>query len=60
MQFLRISSKSVALFIYSYIYENFRIIDVSIDSLWVWIFAFIAQDFAYYCGHRAVHGKFFY
>ncbi|KAE9555818.1 hypothetical protein FO519_001032 [Halicephalobus sp. NKZ332] len=41
--------------LYLYLYNNYRLFDLDIHSLWLWIFAFFAQDLAYYLAHRAVH-----
>ncbi|XP_071036986.1 alkylglycerol monooxygenase-like [Parasteatoda tepidariorum] len=40
---------------YMYVYHNWRLVDLPWNSLWTWWFCFLAFDFLYYWGHRAVH-----
>ncbi|XP_042910642.1 alkylglycerol monooxygenase-like [Parasteatoda tepidariorum] len=40
---------------YLYVYQNWRLVDLPWNSLWTWWFCFLAFDFFYYWGHRAVH-----
>lgn len=42
---------------YIYIYENFRLFNISGDSIWTWYLAAIGVDFCYYWVHRACHGE---
>uniref|UniRef100_A0AC35G608 Fatty acid hydroxylase domain-containing protein n=1 Tax=Panagrolaimus sp. PS1159 TaxID=55785 RepID=A0AC35G608_9BILA len=51
----KIGGRTMSLTLYTYIYENYRFFDVPIDSIWIWIFAFLAHDLAYYLAHRAIH-----
>ncbi|GMR33683.1 hypothetical protein PMAYCL1PPCAC_03878, partial [Pristionchus mayeri] len=41
--------------IYSAVYEKVHLVDLDIYNPWVWFLAFLAQDLAYYLGHRAMH-----
>uniref|UniRef100_A0AC35U8G6 Fatty acid hydroxylase domain-containing protein n=1 Tax=Rhabditophanes sp. KR3021 TaxID=114890 RepID=A0AC35U8G6_9BILA len=54
-RFTEIRGKSYTLFLYLYVYENFRLVNLSPLSPYVWIFGFFAQDLCYYLGHRLVH-----
>ena len=40
---------------YVYFYQNWRVVDLPLDSVWVWVFAFIAYDLVYYWVHRLSH-----
>lgn len=42
-------------YMYIYIYENFRLFNISGDSIWTWYLAAIGVDFCYYWVHRACH-----
>lgn len=44
---------------YVYIYENFRLVELSWDKPATWYLAAIGVDFCYYWVHRACHGNFF-
>lgn len=52
-RFLFISFELVA---YSWIYTNYRLVDLPWNSPWTWFIAFLAVDFLYYWFHRASHG----
>uniref|UniRef100_A0A914DSI4 Fatty acid hydroxylase domain-containing protein n=1 Tax=Acrobeloides nanus TaxID=290746 RepID=A0A914DSI4_9BILA len=54
-QLPKVGSRVISLVVYTYIYENYRVFDVSYDSVWLWVFAFLAQDLAFYLAHRAIH-----
>lgn len=45
----------VTLFPYMYIYEHFRLVDLSDNRLLLWIVAFVGIDFGYYWFHRMAH-----
>ncbi|KAE9555820.1 hypothetical protein FO519_001034 [Halicephalobus sp. NKZ332] len=51
----KVVGKGFTIPLYLYLYNNYRLFDLDIHSLWLWIFAFFAQDLAYYLAHRAVH-----
>lgn len=53
----RFGGRTVAIFLYVFIWNNFRILELPWDSPWTWILCLFFQDFMYYLGHRAVHGK---
>lgn len=52
----RFGGRTIAIFVYVYIWNNFRLIENPWNSPWTWIFCLFFQDFMYYLGHRAVHG----
>ncbi|VDK36633.1 unnamed protein product, partial [Gongylonema pulchrum] len=54
------SGRTVAIFVYVYIWNNFRLIENPWNSPWTWIFCLFFQDFMYYLGHRAVHEAGFF
>lgn len=56
---LRFGGRTIAVFVYVFIWNNWRLIELPWDSPWTWLLCFIAQDFMYYLGHRAIHGYFF-
>lgn len=47
--------KLVTLIPYIYLYENYRVLDISMDSIPGWIFCIIGWDFFYYWLHRLSH-----
>ncbi|KAJ3415449.1 hypothetical protein HDV05_004891 [Chytridiales sp. JEL 0842] len=47
--------KNFELATYIYVYDHFRIIDVDVTQLWVWIITFLSVDMAYYWLHRMSH-----
>jgi len=53
--FFRILCRGLEHSLYSYLYHNYRIIDLPWDSPYTWYFAALAVDFCYYWGHRASH-----
>ncbi|CAD5214270.1 unnamed protein product [Bursaphelenchus okinawaensis] len=59
-QCFKFGGRTVAIFLYVFIWNNFRILELPWDSPWTWIFCLIFQDFLYYLGHRAVHEAGFF
>lgn len=47
--------KGVTLFAYFYLYENFRLFTIPMDSIMAWIACMILWDFCYYWFHRISH-----
>lgn len=41
--------------IYSWIFKNYRLVELPWDSPWVWFAAFLCTDFLYYWFHRISH-----
>ena len=41
--------------VYSWIYLNFRILDLPLFSLWTWLLSLLLVEFTYYWTHRAMH-----
>ena len=50
---------SVELMTNSWIYTNYRLVDLPWNSPWTWFIAFLTIDFLYYWFHRAAHGSFY-
>ncbi|KAJ2952179.1 hypothetical protein O0L34_g4459 [Tuta absoluta] len=42
-------------YLYTWIYTNWRLVDLPWDNTWTWILAAIGVDFCYYWMHRACH-----
>uniref|UniRef100_A0A7E4VZ95 Alkylglycerol monooxygenase n=1 Tax=Panagrellus redivivus TaxID=6233 RepID=A0A7E4VZ95_PANRE len=59
-QCFKFGGRTIAIFAYVFIWNNFRINELPWDSPWTWIFCLIFQDFMYYLGHRAVHEAGFF
>ncbi|XP_066923768.1 alkylglycerol monooxygenase-like [Clytia hemisphaerica] len=41
--------------LYCYVHQHYRLTTLPWDSVWTWLFAFVAIDFAYYWFHRMAH-----
>ncbi|CAG9537465.1 unnamed protein product [Cercopithifilaria johnstoni] len=54
-QCFKFGGRTITIFVYDYIWNNFRLIENSWDSTLTWISCLFFQDFMYYLGHRAVH-----
>ncbi|EYB90284.1 hypothetical protein Y032_0222g2645 [Ancylostoma ceylanicum] len=54
-QCFKFGGRTVAIFLYIFIWNNFRLIELPWDSPWTWLLCLVFQDLMYYCGHRAVH-----
>jgi alkylglycerol monooxygenase len=54
-QIIEVFVKIGLLSIYIYLFINFRIFEIPLDSPVAWIICFIMTDFFYYCFHRASH-----
>ncbi|KAF8357189.1 agmo-1, partial [Pristionchus pacificus] len=59
-QCFKFGGRTVAIFLYVFIWNNFRILELPWDSPWTWILCLFFQDFMYYLGHRAVHEAGFF
>uniref|UniRef100_A0A915B548 Alkylglycerol monooxygenase n=1 Tax=Parascaris univalens TaxID=6257 RepID=A0A915B548_PARUN len=51
----QIGGRLISLNLYIYVYNNYRILDLPIDSPITWFIGFLAEDFMYYLTHRAIH-----
>ncbi|VDO29272.1 unnamed protein product [Onchocerca flexuosa] len=51
-QCFKFGGRTIAIFIYHHIWNNFRLIENSWDSSFTWIFCLFFQDFIYYLGHQ--------
>ncbi|KAJ6220027.1 hypothetical protein RDWZM_005839 [Blomia tropicalis] len=45
----------VMIHVYVYIYDNYRIIDLPLYSIWTWLLSLLLVEFVYYWTHRALH-----
>lgn len=54
-QITAVALKTIQISFYVLIYQNFAPLQLGLDSLWVWAFAFVAYDFSYYWFHRMSH-----
>lgn len=59
-QCFKFGGRTIAIFLYVFIWNNFRLLDLPWDCPWTWILCLITQDFMYYLGHRAVHEAGFF
>ncbi|KAI6240941.1 Fatty acid hydroxylase domain-containing protein [Aphelenchoides fujianensis] len=59
-QCFKFGGRTIAIFLYLFIWNNFRILELPWESPWTWIFCLIFQDLLYYFGHRAVHEAGFF
>ncbi|ETN68350.1 hypothetical protein NECAME_15863 [Necator americanus] len=57
-QCFKFGGRTVAIFLYVFIWNNFRLIELPWDSPWTWLLCLVFQDLMYYFGHRAVHAIF--
>ncbi|CAD6197382.1 unnamed protein product [Caenorhabditis auriculariae] len=59
-QCFKFAGRTVAIFLYIFVWNNFRLLKLPWDSPWTWILCLFFQDFMYYLGHRAVHEAGFF
>ncbi|VDL74573.1 unnamed protein product [Nippostrongylus brasiliensis] len=59
-QCFKFGGRTVAIFLYVFIWNNFRLLELPWDSPWTWILCLFFQDLMYYFGHRAVHEAGFF
>lgn len=52
--FIGLFSKVISLFIFTYIWENYKLFDIPF-AWWSWLLIFFLDDFAYYWNHRIAH-----
>jgi len=50
-------TKGVGLLTYAFALEHLSLLQLSPDSVWVWVFAFVLYDFCYYWLHRMGHER---
>jgi len=50
-------TKGVGLVTYAFALEHMALFELSADSVWVWVFAFVLYDFCYYWLHRMGHER---
>ncbi|KII34466.1 membrane protein [Pseudomonas fluorescens] len=50
-------TKGVGLVTYAFALKHLALFELSADSVWVWIFAFVLYDFCYYWLHRMGHER---
>uniref|UniRef100_A0A914WWK3 Alkylglycerol monooxygenase n=1 Tax=Plectus sambesii TaxID=2011161 RepID=A0A914WWK3_9BILA len=54
-QIFKFGGRTIAIYGYLLIWNNFRVLELPWDSPWTWLLTLLTQDFLYYVGHRAVH-----
>ncbi|KHJ91803.1 fatty acid hydroxylase family protein [Oesophagostomum dentatum] len=59
-QCFKFGGRTVAIFLYVFLWNNFRLIELPWDSPWTWLLCLVFQDLMYYLGHRAVHEAGFF
>ncbi|CAI4222303.1 unnamed protein product [Auanema sp. JU1783] len=59
-QCFKFGGRTVAIFLYVYVWNTFRLLELPWDSPWTWILCLFFQDLMYYFGHRAVHEAGFF
>ena len=50
-------TKVVGLLTYGFAWQHLALFDLSPESLWVWLLAFVLYDFCYYWNHRLGHER---
>eukprot|EP01030_Chromulinospumella_sphaerica_P010846 gene10846-10649_t len=50
-------TKGVGLVTYAFALKHLALFELSSDSIWVWVFAFVLYDFCYYWLHRMGHER---
>ncbi len=50
-------TKGLGLLTYSFAWQHWGLFELSAQSLWVWLFAFVFYDFCYYWNHRLGHER---
>ncbi|MDF3934007.1 sterol desaturase family protein [Pseudomonas citronellolis] len=50
-------TKSVGLITYAFAWKHLALFELSTQSAWVWVFAFVFYDFCYYWNHRLGHER---
>ncbi|RJG12980.1 fatty acid hydroxylase family protein [Pseudomonas cavernicola] len=50
-------TKGLGLLTYSFAWQHWGLVELSAQSLWVWLFAFVFYDFCYYWNHRLGHER---
>nr|XP_042908281.1 alkylglycerol monooxygenase-like [Parasteatoda tepidariorum] len=55
MDLSKIPFKGVEVFVYAWVYNNYRLIELPWNSPWTWMLAWITTDFCFYWVHRMTH-----
>lgn len=50
-------TKAFGLVTYAFAWQHLALFELSVDNLWVWLFAFVFYDFCYYWLHRMGHER---
>jgi alkylglycerol monooxygenase len=45
----------VTIIVFHFLYDNYRIVDLPLHSVWTWITSLLLVEFVYYWTHRALH-----
>ncbi|XP_054159283.1 alkylglycerol monooxygenase-like [Oppia nitens] len=52
---MRVFLLTTSVTIFTLIYENYRLLDLPLHSVWTWIISLLLVEFTYYWTHRALH-----
>lgn len=55
MELSKIPFKGAEVFVYAWVYKNYRLFDLPWDSPWTWVLCWFLTDFGYYWMHRMIH-----
>lgn len=55
MELSKIPFKGAEVLVYSWIYKNYRLLDLPWDCPWTWVACWFITDFGYYWMHRMIH-----
>ncbi|KAI6235436.1 Fatty acid hydroxylase domain-containing protein [Aphelenchoides besseyi] len=59
-QCFKFGGRTIAIFLYVFIWNHFRLMELPGDQAYTWFICLIFQDFLYYLGHRAIHEAGFF
>lgn len=51
----RVFLLTIVIKIFTFLHENYRIVDLPLHSVWTWLLSLLLVEFVYYWTHRALH-----
>ncbi|CAG2108540.1 unnamed protein product, partial [Medioppia subpectinata] len=51
----RVFLLSLVITIFTWLYTNYRVVDLPLHSVWTWVLSLLLVEFVYYWTHRALH-----